>query len=119
MSDRKNEEKHLLQAAIINNQPMIVEQILESSNTPSDILDDASDTWPPPLQLAGISGNLEILTTLFSTRRFKSLAKMRGEALKGAVAEGRLQIVKFICDPQWGPMDIVSANSPVLLQFRC
>ncbi|KAF2676221.1 ankyrin [Lentithecium fluviatile CBS 122367] len=75
-------EKHLLQAAIIRNQAAI---------------------------LAGRSRNLEILKTLLSTRRFRALAEMREEALSGAIAEGHLDTVKFICDPQWGPMNFISS----------
>jgi hypothetical protein len=102
------DEKHLLQAAIINNLPAIVVQILQNSDTPNDILNNSTDICLPPLHLAGISGNLEILKNLFSSRRFRSVTEMREEAMEGAVAEGQLETVKFICDPQWGPMNFVS-----------
>jgi hypothetical protein len=104
--------KHLLQAAIINNETAVVEQILQEPDTPSNILDDARDMWLPPLTLAGRGGNLRMLRALLSTRRFRALAEMREDALMGAVHEGRFEVVAFICDPQWGPMNFVSRQIP-------
>jgi hypothetical protein len=106
----EEQAKHLLKAAIINNEAAVVGQILQDPDTPSDILDDARDMWLPSLTLAGRSGSVRMLRALLSTRRFRALAEMREDALRGAVHEGRLEVVAFICDPQWGPMNFVSGQ---------
>jgi hypothetical protein len=106
----EEQAKHLLKAAIINNEAAVVEQILQDHGTPSDILDDARDMWLPPLTLAGRSGSVRMLRALLSTRRFRALAEMREDALRGALHEGRFEVVAFICDPQWGPMNFVSGQ---------
>ena len=107
VEDESKIQRNLLRAAIINNQHAIVEQILQNPTTASSVLDVVTDIWLPPLQLAGMNGNLDILKTLFATQRFVSMAEMRESAIEGAVSTGQLEVVKFICDPQWGPMNFV------------
>lgn len=96
----------------MNSETIVVQQILQTPDTPSDILDAHADIWLPQLQLAGMSGNFEIMKLLLSTRRFRALVDMREEASSSAVAEGRFETNKFICDPQWGPMNFVRRYSP-------
>ncbi|KAF2463609.1 ankyrin [Lindgomyces ingoldianus] len=109
--DVKN-PRYLLQAAIVNRCPRVVQKILDASNTPATILDPkiSTDVLGTPSLLAGEYGDHTTLSIIFKST-FRRLDEKREEALSGAVRQGRLDNIQYILD--FGPVNFISSSHTI------
>jgi hypothetical protein len=104
-----------LQAAILNNCSAVVENILQCSDTPVDLVDQP--TTPRHdieiFRLAGRRGCKDIVEALLSSANRLGEPEYgihRKECMFGAIASGDLRLVAVVTDPRWGPMNFVDGE---------
>jgi hypothetical protein len=64
------------------------------------------ELWDDPIALMASLGRTHFLEAFFTDRRL-SRKTVRSQALGPAIRAGRLDIVHFILDPNWGPVDFI------------
>jgi hypothetical protein len=106
-----SDARRILQAAIINHRSDVAMRLITSPKTSPKIFQEevCVDLFFSPAFLAGQFGAIDILGCLLSVQECAN-KKTREGALKGAIYGGRLDVVEFILNRRWGPVNTLSSS---------